>query len=102
MTRKKALSVEWDINEFQRFKELIKEIKKRSENLSQKIRQKVKDNLTVIKKQPYIFEADPLKVDNDGSFRKFTAVQIRVVYKIESDKIIIVRIRHALSEPTDY
>lgn len=100
--QKKELPIEWDINEKERFKELIKDIKKRSEPLAQRIKDKVKENLNHVKQNPQIFEADPLKENNDGSFRKFTAIQIRIVYKIDPDKIIIARVRHAASEPTEY
>jgi len=99
---KKELPIEWDINERERFKELIEEISKRSGNLAQKIKEKVKDNLNLIKQNPYLFEADSLKENNDGTFRKFTSVHIRVVYKIDSDKIIIARVRHSSSEPDHY
>ncbi len=99
---KEALPIEWDINEQERFKEIIKSIKKRSDNLSQRIRNKVKENLILIKQNPYIFEKDSLKADNDGSFRKFTAIHVRIVYKIDSDKIIIARVKYASSEPTEY
>lgn len=102
MAKRKQIPVEWDINERERFKELIKDIKKRSEHLAERIKIKVKESLDFIKENPYIYEADTLKTDNDGSYRKFTAIQIRVVYKIDDDKIIIVRVRHAESEPTEY
>lgn len=49
-----------------------------------------------------MFEADILKIDNDNSFRKFTAIYIKMVYKIDPDKIIIVRVSHAASEPNEY
>ena len=100
--QKKELPIEWDINEAERFKELVKDIKKRSDSLAQRIKDKVKENLNHIKQNPEIFEVDTLKIDNDKSFRKFTAIHIRIVYKIDSDKIIIVRVRHSSSEPTEY
>ena len=100
--KKQELAIEWDINEQERFKELIKDIKKRSENLSQRIKDRVKENINLIKQNPLLFESDMLKIDNDGSFRKFNAIHIRIVYKIDSDKIIIVRVRHSASEPTEY
>ena len=98
----KELPIEWDINERERFKELIKDVKKRSEDLAQRIKDKVRENLNHIKQRPEIFEADILKTDNDGSYRKFSAIHIRVVYKIDTDKIIIVRVRYSSSEPTEY
>lgn len=99
---KRELPIEWDLNERERFKELIRDIKKRSESLAQRIKDKLKENLIIIKQNPQIFEADLLKEDNDGSFRKFSVIQIRVIYKIETDKIIIVRVRHSASEPKEY
>ena len=100
--QKKELPIEWDINERDRFKELIKDIKKRSENLAQRIKDKVKENLNHIKQNPEMFEADSLKTDNDGSYREFNAILVRVVYKIEPNKIIIARVRHSSGEPTEY
>lgn len=100
--QKKELPIEWDINERDRFKELIKDVKKRSENLAQRIKDKVKENLNHIKQNPEMFEADILKTDNDGSYRKFNAILIRVVYKIDTNKIIIARVRHSSSEPIEY
>ncbi len=99
---KKELPIEWDVNERERFKELILEIKKRSEKLAQHIKYKIKQNLNLIKQNPYLFEEDLLKIDNDGSFRKFTIIYIRIVYKIDADKIIIARVRHSASEPAEY
>ena len=98
----KALAIEWDINEKERFKELIINIKNRSESLSQSIKNEVKQNLILIQKSPKIFEADNLKSDNDDSYRKFTVKYVRIVYKIESNKIIIARVRHSSSEPAEY
>lgn len=100
--QEKAIHIEWDLNEKERFKEIIKTIKKRSDTLANKIKEIVKYNLALIQQNPKIFEADSLKPNNDGSFRKFQAIQIRIVYKIERNKIIIVRVRHALTEPKEY
>lgn len=102
LKQKEVLPIEWDLNEKERFKELIKDIKKRSEPLALRIKNMVKENLDHIKQNPEIFEADSLKENNDGSFRKFTAIQIRFTYKIEPDKIIIARVRHAATEPIEY
>jgi plasmid stabilization system protein ParE len=99
---KKELPIEWDINEQERFKELIKDIKLRSERLAQRIKTELKENLNRIKQDPKLFEADSLKLYNDGTYRKFTVILIRVVYKIDTDKIIIARVRYAASEPVNY
>jgi mRNA-degrading endonuclease RelE of RelBE toxin-antitoxin system len=100
--RKNEIPIVWDINEKERFKELIKDIKKRSEPLARQIKDKVRENLEHVKQNPEIFETDPFKENNDGSFRKFTAIYVRIIYKIDPDKIIVTRVRHAASEPTEY
>lgn len=103
MAKKKVeLPIEWDINEKERFKEIIQNIKERSPFLAQKIKDKIKKNLINIKAHPLMFEADNLKINKDKTFRKFTVIHIRLVYKIELDKIIIARVRYATSEPTEY
>lgn len=99
---KRALPVVWDISEKERLKELIKSIKKRSVDLADRIREELRSDLQRIQQNPYIFEADPLKENNDGDFRKFNVLQLRITYKIDPDKIIILRVRHAASEPIDF
>lgn len=96
------LPIEWDINEKERFKEIIQSIKKRSPFLAQRIKDDVKKNLSIIKKNPLIFEADELKIDNDKSYRKFNVIHVRFIYKIDTDKIIIARVRYSASEPVEY
>ena len=98
----KKYKVEWDINEFEKFEELMKDIKKRSETLSQRIKNRIKENINHIKQNPLLFEKDSLKINNDGSYRKFHAIHIRIAYKIEDDKIIIARVRHSSSDPLEY
>ena len=51
---------------------------------------------------PFIFEQDRFKFDNDGSFRAFEKFKYHVVYKITEDQIRILRIRHTSREPIKY
>lgn len=51
---------------------------------------------------PFIFEQDRFKFDNDGSFRAFVAFHYRVAYKITENQIRILRIRHTSREPIEY
>jgi plasmid stabilization system protein ParE len=100
--RKSELPIVWDTSERERLKELVKDIKKRSKNLAQRIKDRIGENLNLVQQNPKIFQADSLKENNDGTFRRFTAIHIIIVYKIDPDKIIIVRVRHAASEPKEY
>jgi plasmid stabilization system protein ParE len=51
---------------------------------------------------PYIYEQDRFKSDNDGSFRAFVKFKYRVVYKITVTQIRILRVRHSSREPIIY
>ena len=92
----------WDINEKEHFKEIIIEIRKRSPYLAEQIKEGVRKNIAIIKKNPFIFEADRLKIDNDKTYRKFNVIHIRFVYKIENERLIFVRVRYSSCEPLDY
>ena len=102
MTSQRELPIIWDTEEFLNFKKLIADIKKRSARLAKHIQADIKGKIKLISKTPYIYEADSLKHNNDGTFRKFTSIHIRIVYKIDIDKIIILRVRHSASEPQNY
>lgn len=100
--KRKSYTIDWDVNEKERFKELIQQIKKRSANLAQHIKDGIRENLNRSMQRPRMFPADPLKEDNDGTFRYFSVIQIKIVYKIDGNRIIIVRVRHSASDPSDY
>jgi plasmid stabilization system protein ParE len=51
---------------------------------------------------PFIYEQDRFKFDNDGSFRAFEKFKYRVVYKITTTQIRIIRVRHSSREPIEY
>ena len=51
---------------------------------------------------PKMFREDELKTNNDGTFRVFNKDRIRISYKIESNSIIIARVRHSSQEPKFY
>jgi plasmid stabilization system protein ParE len=51
---------------------------------------------------PFIYEQDRFKFDNDGSFRAFEKFKYRVVYKITTTQIRIIRVRHSNREPIAY
>ena len=53
-------------------------------------------------KNPFIFEQDRFKFDNDGIFRAFEEFKYRVAYKITEDQIRILRIRHTSRVPIEY
>jgi plasmid stabilization system protein ParE len=51
---------------------------------------------------PYIYEQDRFKFDNDGGFRAFVKFKYRVGYKITDTQIRILRVRHTSREPIEF
>lgn len=100
---KKKLKVIWQVDAKTHLKELIEHL---SERYSQKFIEIIKDeierNTKLISLRPRMFQQDILKINNDGSYRYFNVPAIRIAYKIEDDRIIVLRVRHQSQEPLAY
>ncbi len=60
----------------------------------------VLDDLAI---NPLLFQPDPLRNENDGSFRSFFVSNYRITYAIiDREKIAVLRIRHTSREPLSY
>ncbi len=68
---KSKFTVIWDDAEKIRFKEIIKDIRKRSDSLAEYIKSEISDRIEKIKFHPELFEMDANKAENDGNYRKF-------------------------------
>ncbi len=84
-------------------KELIEHLSERYSPMFIKlIKDEIEKNTKLISLRPRIFPQDILKVNNDGNYRYFNIPAIRVAYKIESNRIIVLRVRHQSQEPVAY
>jgi len=63
---------------------------------------KIIDSTLSLPQHLYKHPADKLKQNNDGSWRAFEVIGFRVSYKIFSDYIIIIRLRHTKQSPLNY
>lgn len=98
----RKLPIHWNNNEYNRLLELLYAISLRSEPLAIRINRKLIENFRLIETNPFIFEAERLKLNNDGSYRKFTVILVRISYKVEKNHIRVVRVRHTASEPREF
>ena len=53
----------------------------------------------ILEKSPEIYELDEQKYDNDGTFRAFFIYSYKISYRITSQDIQILRIRHTSRIP---
>lgn len=91
--------IKWDEDARVYFKAVIKYIKKESPQGAQKIRLEILNTIESLPINPFIFEEDRFKLNNDGSYRAFTVYHYRITYKVNKDFILILRIRHTSQEP---
>ena len=60
------------------------------------------EKVTAIKEQPERYKIDKYKKNNAGNYRAFEHKKIRVSYKIKSNVIEMVRVRHTKQKPTKF
>jgi plasmid stabilization system protein ParE len=52
--------------------------------------------------QPFVFPPDKYRKSKDNSYRAFELHKIRISYKVELDRILVVRCRHTKQRPLYY
>jgi plasmid stabilization system protein ParE len=76
------------------------------ETKSFEIADKVIDSLVasveILKNNWEIYETDEMRIPIDENYRAFEKFSYRISYKIDSDKIYIIRVRHTSRNPKYY
>jgi plasmid stabilization system protein ParE len=62
----------------------------------------IMNSFKTLVKFPEKYPVDKYKKDNDGSFRAYEMYRYRITYQLNSDTIIIVRIRHTKMNPVQF
>ncbi len=83
----------------EQLREVYKYIKKDSERNAKKVIDKILASTRILITGEEIYKLDELKTSNDGNYRAYVVYNYRITYKIESNKIIILRVRHTSREP---
>ncbi len=89
----------WDKQAYKHLKEIYDYVKKDSLSGAQKIKTEIYAAIERLPANPYQFTEDPLKSNNDGSYRVFFIYSYRISYRITETAILIFRIRHTSREP---
>lgn len=100
--KKKIYPIVWDKNTYHDLQQILAYVSKESEQAPNIIKQGIKKYFVVLKTNPYIFEADQLKDNNDGTYRAFVVYSYRISYRFIDNRILILRIRHTSREPLEY
>ena len=77
-------------------------IKENSLNNAEKVRDDIIDITINLAHHPEIYSLDKYKTLNDGSYRAFEIHRYRISYRVTSEAIRIVRMRHTSRSPLNY
>ena len=66
----------------------------KSVTIADKVIQNIMDAVSILNKNSEIYETDEMKYSKDDNFRAFEIYKYRISYKITSDTIYILRVRH--------
>jgi plasmid stabilization system protein ParE len=69
---------------------------------SMAVRHRIDRKVEMLRQHPGKYPPDPLKRDNDGTFRAFTSDSLRISYRVFKDSIHIMRVRHVKRKPLPY
>ncbi len=96
------MEIIWDDRAFIAFNKILDYISKDSPKNASKIADEVTQTFGKILKHPFIYPADTYKRNNKNSYRAFNLYRIRISYKVEEDRILVVRCRHTSQRPLYY
>jgi plasmid stabilization system protein ParE len=71
----------------------------KSISIADKVIDKIFESTAVLKTNPEIYKPDKLKIKNDGTFRTYFVYDFQVSYKIDTNIIQILRVRHNARKP---
>jgi len=86
-----------------KLKKIISYIKKDSFQNSQKVKREILQKITALSENPERYPPDKFKLLNTGNYyRAFELHRIRISYFINTDQVMIIRIRHVKQESLFY
>ena len=97
-----AQKVVWSLQAIHQLEKAYEYILKDSFQNAEKVRRDILQSTHKLPDHPEIYSPDKYKKNNDGSFRAYELHSYRIAYKIITERIIIVRVRHTKREPKLY
>ncbi|MEO5777537.1 MAG: type II toxin-antitoxin system RelE/ParE family toxin [Flavobacterium sp.] len=73
----------------------------KSISIADKVIDKIFESTAVLKTNPEIYKLDKLKTKNDGTFRTYFVYDFQISYRINTNIIQILRVRHNSRKPKD-
>jgi addiction module RelE/StbE family toxin len=102
MVRLSPFEIIWSKRAFEQLKQIKEFIKEDSPKGSEKVVKAIVKRVQTLSTHAMLYEADRFKISNDGSYRATTIYKFRVVYRITSEQVIILKILHTARLPKKY
>jgi plasmid stabilization system protein ParE len=96
------LSILWNQKAINQFDSLVKYIEKDSFLNAERFKKQILEEIDELLINPERYQTDKFKIKNDGSFRAFEKYSCRISYRIKSNQIRIIRLRHTKMSPLYY
>lgn len=96
------VEIAWDDKAVLSIHKILNHIADDSPANAGKIVRAIEQTLEKIKKHPLIYPEDKYRKTKDKSYRAFELYRIRVSYKVETTRVLVVRCRHTKQKPLYY
>jgi plasmid stabilization system protein ParE len=96
------MEVIWDDKALLALNKILDYILEDSPLNARKIAEAIVEAFDKIIRYPLIYPADKYKRNNNNTYRAFNLHKIRISYKVEEGRILVVRCRHASQRPLYY
>ena len=94
------MEIVWDDTALSELNKTLDYISRDSPPNALKVADAIVKVCTKIIKYPYIYPPDKYKKNNDNTYRALQIYRMRISYKIETERILIVRCRHTAQRPS--
>jgi plasmid stabilization system protein ParE len=94
--------ISWSVKALRQFEEAIEYIMQDSVQNAEKVRLEILRKIDSLPHYPEIYPPDKYKIRNDGTYRALELHRYRITYRIGSNEIRIIRVRHTSMEPVTY
>ncbi|TVR80879.1 MAG: type II toxin-antitoxin system RelE/ParE family toxin [Chitinophagaceae bacterium] len=99
---KKGLKIVWDTKAKEALKEIFTFIAGDNMNEAEKVIKSILDSTRALAFYPDIHPIDRFKINNDGSYKAYEIYSYRISYKVQTEFIYILRLRHTSRNPFIY
>jgi plasmid stabilization system protein ParE len=69
---------------------------------AQKVKSKILASMKELLKHPHKHPTDKYCLDNDGSLRAYELYKYRITYRVSTNRIVVIRVRHTKMNPLEY